>query len=208
MALESGFLSQAALCANKSGKQKERKKLWQLIAEHRLKQQLEEEHTSTLRETLDFLLVNSQSCLSFEDVLPLLPPKTKKLEVMPYLRNWITNGTLQIERLKEELTTVTVKIERLQSHSTLRNMQSSTLSRTKKCSVCDKPLFLDVFYLFGCNHGFHRFCVVAKMNWFFSNLNKECADEPARADRQTKCFRLVQKIVSLYDSICDLKQPS
>jgi len=53
-----------------------------------------------LREILDFLLVNRNSCLTFEYVLPFLPPKTKKQDVMPFLRLWMANESAAIERLK------------------------------------------------------------------------------------------------------------
>jgi hypothetical protein len=61
-----------------------------LIAEHRLKRELIDfpspEASQRLRAILEFLLVNKQSCLAFEDVLPLLPQKTKKRDVMPFLK--------------------------------------------------------------------------------------------------------------------------
>jgi hypothetical protein len=47
-------------------------------------------------------------------VLPLLPHGTKKRDVMPFLRDWISREANHVDELKGELISVTAKIERLQ----------------------------------------------------------------------------------------------
>jgi hypothetical protein len=66
-----------------------------------------------LKEILEFLLANRSSNLTFEDVLPLLPPKTKKRDVMPFIRTWMANESATIERLKDQLSGVNEEIQHL-----------------------------------------------------------------------------------------------
>lgn len=90
VALEVGLVDRAAQVANKNHSDKERKLLWRYIAEHRMKNEIvgfpSPEAKQKLREILEFLLTNRNSNLTFADVLPMLPPKTKKRDVMPFLR--------------------------------------------------------------------------------------------------------------------------
>lgn len=44
-----------------------------------------------LREALELLLVSPETCLTIEDILPLLPPKTKMREIKRFLSKRITD---------------------------------------------------------------------------------------------------------------------
>ena len=51
-------------------------------------------------------MLQTHTVLSFEDVLPMLPPKTKKCDVMPFLRDWYAKETAIIDEKKHELSNV------------------------------------------------------------------------------------------------------
>lgn len=159
-----------------------------------------------MRSILDYLLVNPQSCLVFQDITALLPPGTKKRDVTPYLKNWFADESGKIKSLNEKLSDVSQKLEQLHHRSNNQSSQSLTVSADKKCFLCDKSLFLfrdgflEGFFIYQCNHGIHRSCVIERMAWYLQNVTREWADSPdLLTNRDTKMIQLVQQVVSLRD---------
>ena len=81
-----------------------------MIAEELLVVQMEDivpqsgkQFTMKLRGSLEILLKSEQSCLTIEDILPLLPPKTKMKEIKKFLSSRITGRMDEINRLKKNI---------------------------------------------------------------------------------------------------------
>ena len=56
-----------------------------------------------LRECLGILLTSQQTCLTIEDILPLLPPKMKMREIKKFLSQRITERMGEINGLKKNI---------------------------------------------------------------------------------------------------------
>ena len=37
------------------------------------------------------------------------------------------------------------------------------------CDICFKPIFDHEFYVFPCQHAFHRMCIVSKLEYYNTN---------------------------------------
>ena len=58
-----------------------------------------------LREALTLLLTSEETCLTIEDVLPLLPPRTKMREIKRFLSKRITDRMSEINGLRLNIKT-------------------------------------------------------------------------------------------------------
>jgi len=67
-----------------------------------------------LREALTLLLASQESCLTIEDILPLLPPKTKMREIKRALSMRITDRMSEINGLRKNIEAQSKEIEKLQ----------------------------------------------------------------------------------------------
>ena len=66
-----------------------------------------------LRECLGILLTSKDTCLTIEDILPLLPPKTKMREIKRFLSQRITDRMGEINGLKKNIEGQSKEIEKL-----------------------------------------------------------------------------------------------
>ena len=110
LALTTNLTEEAQMLANRPKSKLQCKQLWVMIAEELLVVQMEgivpqsgPEFTMKLRNSLGILLKSEQSCLTIEDVLPLLPPKTKMKEIKNFLSTRITGRMDEINRLKKNI---------------------------------------------------------------------------------------------------------
>ena len=106
LALESGKLVEAQTIANRPSASESKKAMWTLIAKEMLEVQQNEfedqqsERAKTkLKQSFDVLLSES-SCLTIEDLIPMLPAKTKMRDIKRLLTSRITERVQFLDSLK------------------------------------------------------------------------------------------------------------
>ena len=109
LALQSEKISEALAIANRPSAAESKKEMWIEIAKEMLeKQQNEfedqqsEKAKAKLKHSIDILL-SEQSCLKIEDLLPMLPAKTKMRDIKKLLTGRITERVQFIGSLKETI---------------------------------------------------------------------------------------------------------
>ena len=113
-----------------------------------------------LREALALLLTSEESCLTIEDVLPLLPPKTKMREIKFLLSKRIKDRMTEINGLRLNIESQSKEIEKLQETKKKKGNSHTLVDPTQNCSLCDQMIVRDEFYVFSCKHALHRFCII------------------------------------------------
>ena len=88
-----------------------------------------------LRESLG-LLLSPESCLTIEDVLPLLPPKTKMREIKRYLAKRVNERIGEINGLKASIEEKSEVIAKLQESKKLKAKSHILIDPTQQCYLC------------------------------------------------------------------------
>ena len=150
--------------------------------------------TMKLRGALEILLKSEQSCLTIEDVLPLLPPKTKMKEIKKFLSNRITDRMSEINRLKKNIERKSKEVQTLQDSKKKKGKSHILVDPTQKCDLCKHSIFSEEFYVFSCKHAMHRYCIIR----LFMKYEESAAFEQRSKDRVRD---LVKQVTSLYTAI-------
>lgn len=131
-----------------------------------------------LRESLSLLLTSEESCLTIEDVLPLLPPRTKMREIKRFLSKRITDRMTEITGLRRNIESQSKEIEKLQETKKKKGNSHTLVDPTQNCSLCDQIIVSDEFYVFSCKHALHRFCIIRMLLLYEASeaFNKRSGD--------------------------------
>lgn len=155
------------MLANRPKSKLQCKQLWMMIAEELLVVQMEDivpqsgkQFTMKLRGSLEILLKSEQSCLTIEDILPLLPPKTKMKEIKKFLSSRITGRMDEINRLKKNIERKSKEIQKLQDSKKKKGKSHILVDPNQKCDLCKQTIFSEEFYVFSCKHSLHRYCII------------------------------------------------
>ena len=167
LALATNKNEEAQKLANRARTSPQRKQLWLLIAQQLLVVQLGEVGDPTsdrfkfkLREALAILLTSQESCLRIEDVLPLLPPKTKMREIKRFLSQRVTDRMKEINGLRRNIEGQSIEIEKLQETKRKKGKSHILVDPNQQCDLCRQIIFSEEFYVFSCKHSLHRFCII------------------------------------------------
>ncbi|KAM3137990.1 hypothetical protein pb186bvf_009885 [Paramecium bursaria] len=165
LALDYGLIELAKEYAKKPETNDDlRKKLWMLIAERLLKQNVAIDKVIELTKETDTIKI--------EDLLPHFNENIKIEHFKDEICNSLKNYNEEIEKLKEEMKKLSANSDQLKNELKMTKNKFLIIDTQQKCEHCLKHLFNDTFYIFPCNHGFHKECIVIKIKQQPQNENK------------------------------------
>ncbi|KAG4302522.1 hypothetical protein PCANB_001152 [Pneumocystis canis] len=157
LALEYNNIDLACISADKTNDQILRKKLWIKIAKKVISQSNEE----NIKDSFEFLMKNK--LLHIEDIISLYPDFIKidnfKEEICSVLKEYSSNIDSLLKKM-EELTQSADNIHRnIEDH----NKWFAILNTEERCNICQNMLLNDKFYIFPCQHCFHKDCLYSRI---------------------------------------------
>ena len=72
----------------------------------------------------------------------------------------------KIQLLKQELEVHSSSAELLRKQQRKQKHKHITINPSQMCDICFKPIFDHEFYVFPCQHAFHRMCIVSKLEYY------------------------------------------
>mmetsp|Transcript_34578 Transcript_34578/g.52881 ORF Transcript_34578/g.52881 Transcript_34578/m.52881 type:complete len:156 (+) Transcript_34578:1818-2285(+) len=147
--------------ANKPDDKQQKKKLFMKIAKYLFntkKVPLRQKYK--ISEALEIL---KDSKLKIDDLLPLFPPDEKVKDMKQHLCDCLDDYQQKIKNLKDELESHSQSAEQLRKQQRKQKHKHITINPSQMCDICFKPIFDREFYVFPCQHAFHRQCIQAKL---------------------------------------------
>lgn len=105
------------------------------------------------------LLTKDTDLIKIEDLLPYFNQNIKIEHFKDEICNSLKNYNEEIEKLKEEMKRFSQNSEQLKNELKMIKNKFLIIDTQQKCEQCFKHLFNDAFYLFPCNHGFHKVAI-------------------------------------------------
>ncbi|CAD8189069.1 unnamed protein product [Paramecium octaurelia] len=156
LALDYGMIEKAKEYAQKPEDDDEKKKkLWMMIAERLLSQNQDIDKVIELTK-------NSQQ-IKIEDLLPHFNENIKIEQFKDEICNSLKKYNEEIEKLKDEMKKLSANSDQLKNELKMTKNKFLIIDTQQKCDHCAKQLFNDTFYIFPCNHGFHKDCIVTRI---------------------------------------------
>ncbi|KAG5440696.1 hypothetical protein PCK2_000284 [Pneumocystis canis] len=157
LALEYDNIDLACISADKTDDQILRKKLWIEIA----KKVINQSNEGDIKSSLEFLMKNK--LLHIEDIISLYPDFIKidnfKEEICSVLKEYSSN----IDDLLKKMEALTQSADNIRQNIEDHNKWFVILNKEEKCNICQKMLLNDLFYVFPCQHCFHKDCLYSRM---------------------------------------------
>ena len=143
LSMQTNMTQEAIQLANRVPNQLQRKQIWMMIAHELLVVQMSGLHDATsksfktqLRSALAILLTQQDSCLTIEDILPILPPQTKMQEIKEFLSTRVRDKMKNINKLKENIESQSKEIEKLQESKKKKAKSHILVNPDQKCDLC------------------------------------------------------------------------
>jgi len=92
-------------------------------------------------------------------LLPLFPPGEKVQDMKEHLCDCLNDYHNKIQHLKKELEDHSTSAENLRKQHRKQKHKHITINPSQMCDLCFKPIFDREFYVFPCQHAFHRMCI-------------------------------------------------
>ncbi|KTW31696.1 tethering complex subunit PEP3 [Pneumocystis jirovecii RU7] len=157
LALKHNNIDLASTSADKVENSILKKKLWIKIAKKVISQSDEDTKSS-----LKFLMKNGS--LNIEDLIPLYPDSVKidnfKEEICSVLKEYTSNINSLLKKMEE----LTVSADNIRHNIEDHNKWFTILNVEEKCNICKNILLNDQFYVFPCQHCFHKDCLFSKIS--------------------------------------------
>ena len=205
LSLATNMPDEAKKLASRASTFAQRKQLWLLIAKELLVVQMRdiadpngEIFKTKLREALGLLLTSQDTCLTIEDILPLLPAKTKMREIKRFLSQRVTERMSEINSLRRNIESQSKEIDKLQETKRRKGKSHILVDPNQQCDLCRQIIFSEEFYVFSCKHALHRFCIIRTLQAY------EVSEAFAQKSKD-RVRDLVRQVSNLYDSIEDDK---
>lgn len=97
--------------------------------------------------------------IKIEDLLPHFNENIKIEHFKDEICNSLRKYNEEIEKLKEEMKKLSQNSDQLKNELKMTKNKFLIIDTQQKCEHCAKHLFNDTFYIFPCNHGFHKVSV-------------------------------------------------
>jgi len=133
-----------------------KKKLWLMIAKHAIQEEKD------IKKAM-LLLKESRDLLKIEDVLPFFPDFVTIDHFKDALCESLSEYNQGIDLLKDEMNIATESAMKIRSSIQLTKNNHLVVGSTDCCQVCGKQLTSRAFYIFPCQHGWHRDCLVSEI---------------------------------------------
>ncbi|KAG5519771.1 hypothetical protein PMAC_000044 [Pneumocystis sp. 'macacae'] len=157
LALKYNNINLASTSADKIENSILKKRLWIKIAKKIISQSSDD-----TRSSLDFLIKNGS--LNIEDLIPLYPDSVKidnfKEEICSVLKEYTSN----IDSLLKKMEELTISADNIRRNIEDHNKWFTILNIEEKCNICKNVLLNDQFYVFPCQHCFHKDCLLLKIS--------------------------------------------
>ncbi|KAG4304260.1 hypothetical protein PORY_002235 [Pneumocystis oryctolagi] len=136
-----------------------KKKLWIKIAEKVINQPNRDNKSS-----LEFLMKNGS--LSIEDLIPLYPDcvKIDNFKVIEEICAVLKDYNSNIDDLLKKMGDLTTSADNIRHNIDDHNKWFTILNVEEKCNICKNMLLNDQFYVFPCQHCFHKDCLFSKIS--------------------------------------------
>ena len=145
--------------ADKPDDKKIKKKLWMKIAKYLFDTSgVRQGPRLNIQEAMEMILEKSR-ILKIDDLLPLFPPDGKVQEMKEHLCKCLDEYHKSIESLKKELEDNSHNAELLRKQSRKYKHKHININPSQMCDICYKPIFDREFYVFPCQHAYHRVCL-------------------------------------------------
>lgn len=115
----------------------------------------------TIKEAIE--KVTDKKRLKIDDLLPLFPPDEKVQDMKDQLCNCLSDYKKTIDELKTNLASLSDNSEVLRNLQRKQKHKHITISPNQTCELCFKAIFEKEFYVFPCQHAFHRQCIYNKL---------------------------------------------
>ncbi|KAJ6245120.1 vacuolar protein sorting-associated protein [Anaeramoeba flamelloides] len=132
-----------------------RKQLWLRIAKHVVEQ------VEDVPRAIEFL--KQTDLITVDDILPFFPENIKINDFSTHIKSSLDTYTKEINDLKEEMKRATDRAFKIRQDVQELPQRSYTLYSNQTCNLCRKPLQFTEFYVFHCEHSFHKDCLKEHM---------------------------------------------
>lgn len=136
------------------------------------------------------LKILNDSKLKIDDLLPLFPPDEKVQDMKDHLCNCLSDYKIKIESLKTDLDDLSQNAEQLRNQQRKMKHKSIMISPSQTCDLCFKPIFEKEFYVFPCQHAFHRLCIQNKLD----NYQTRDVGTKVTIEKLRSCFQQIDAI--------------
>ena len=120
--------------------------------------------------TVSEALQELQEKLKVDDLLPLFPPDEKVHTMKDHLCKCLSKYKTDIEVLKQDLEELAINAEELRGQQRKMKHKNITINPSQTCDLCFKSIFeKERFYMFPCEHAFHRSCILKRLDNYKSN---------------------------------------
>lgn len=143
------------------------KRLWLLIAKY----VVQNVSAKNITPVLD-IINESEGILSIEDILPYLEDFT---EIGPFkkdIKSSLQKYTVEIEKLKYEMSTYTKNAEAIRSDTKQLYTRSTRINSDRKCDLSGLPVLNMQLVLFACGHTFRSDALYARVEQYFQQIGK------------------------------------
>jgi len=164
-----------------------KKKLWLMIAKHAVQEEKD------IKKSM-LLLKESQDLLKIEDILPFFPDFVTIDHFKDALCESLSEYNQGIDLLKEEMNIATESAMKIRSSIQLTKNCHLVVGSTDCCQVCGKQLTSRAFYIFPCQHGWHRDCLIAEIKTLMIDMPEKLK---LLDEMQQKLLQLTQPVSNL-----------
>jgi len=212
IALECQDVEMAKQYANKPEDKKLKKKLWMKIAKYLFNYQGKKKNKQQSAQgslvggsgaaganapgrpakyrISEALQILQDSKLKIDDLLPLFPPDEKVQDMKEHLCECLNDYHNKIHSLKKELEDHSTNAELLRKQQRKQKHKHITINPSQMCDLCFKPIFDREFYVFPCQHAFHRMCIQNKL----ANYQTKDVEVKVMLDKLKSCFGQIDSI--------------